>query len=70
MFLVESGLLTSLKVRKAIISFGRQTEVWLSDGKDEACSVIGKFTQSSVADGKKADKEAGHSPGGARFPGP
>ena len=52
-FLVESGLLKSLKVREAIISFGRQTDVWLPDDRDEACSVIGKFTQGSVADGKK-----------------
>ena len=33
-------------------------------------AVIGKFTQGSVADGEKDDKEAGHRPGGARFPGP
>ena len=52
-FLVESGLLKSLKVREAIVSFGRQTEVWLPDDRDEACSVIGKFTQGSVADGKR-----------------
>ena len=50
---MESGLLKSLKVREAIISFGRQTDVWLSDDRDEACSVIGKFTQDSVADGKR-----------------
>ena len=50
-FLVESGLLKSVKVREAIVSFGRQTEVWLPDDRDEACSVIGKFTQGSVADG-------------------
>ena len=52
-FLVESSLLKTLKVREAIVSFGRQTEVWLPDGRDEACSVIGKFTQGSVADGKR-----------------
>ena len=52
-FLVESGLLKSLKVREAIVSFGRQTDVWLPDYRDEACSVIGKFTQGSVADGKR-----------------
>ena len=42
-FLVESVLLKTLKVREAIVSFRRQTEVWLPDGRDEACSVIGKF---------------------------
>ena len=52
-FLVESGLLKTLKIREAIVSFGRQTEIWLPDGRDEACSVIGKFTQASVADGKR-----------------
>ena len=67
-FLLESGLLKILKVREATVSFGRQTEVWLLDGRHEACSVIGVFTQVSVADGK-TDKEAGHRPGGARFPG-
>ena len=35
-FLVESGLLKTLKVREAIVSFGRQSEVWLPDGRDEA----------------------------------
>ena len=38
---------------EAIVSFRRQTEVWLPHGRDEACSVIGKFTQGSVADGKR-----------------
>ena len=52
-FLVDSGLLKSLKVREAIVSFRRQTEVWIPDDRDEACSVIGKFTQGSVADGKR-----------------
>ena len=52
-FLVESGLLKTLKVREVIVSFVRQTEVWLPDGRDKACSVIGKFTQGSVADGKR-----------------
>ena len=50
---VESGLLKSLKVREAIFSFGRQTDVLLPDDRDEACSVIGRFTQDSVADGKR-----------------
>ena len=34
-FLKESGLLKTLKVREAIISFWRQPEVWLPDGRDE-----------------------------------
>ena len=55
-FLVESGLLKSLKVREAIVS-----EVWLPDDRDEACSVIGKFTQDSVANGKRLTRR----PGGA-----
>ena len=52
-FLTESGLLRSLKVREAIISFENQTEVWLPESRDLACSVIGKFTQGSKADGKR-----------------
>ena len=39
-FLTESGLLRSLKVREAIISFENQTEVWLHESKDQVCSVI------------------------------
>ena len=34
-FLVQSGLLKTLKVREASVSFGRQTDVWLPDGRDE-----------------------------------
>ena len=52
-FLTESGLLKSLKVRVAIVSFERQTEVLLPNGRDQACSVTGKFTQGSAADGKR-----------------
>ena len=52
-FLTESGLLRSLKVREAIISFENQTEVWLPENRDQGCSVIGKFTQGAKADGKK-----------------
>ena len=52
-FLAESSLLRSLKVREAIISFEKQTEVWLPESRDQACSVIGKFTQGSKADGKR-----------------
>ena len=35
-FLAESGLLRSLKVREAIISFEKQTEVWLPESRDQA----------------------------------
>ena len=42
-FLTEFGLLRSLKVR----------EVWLPESRDQACSVIGKFTQGAKADGKR-----------------
>ena len=52
-FLTESGLLRSLKVREAIISFENQTEVWLPESRDQGCSVIGKFAQGSKADGKR-----------------
>ena len=52
-YLVETGLLTSLEVTEAILSFKQQKEVWLPDSRDQACSVIGKFTQGSKADGKR-----------------
>ena len=52
-FLTESGLLRSLKVREAIISFENQTEVWLPKSRDQGCSIIGKFTQGAKADGKR-----------------
>ncbi|MEW8686701.1 MAG: hypothetical protein AB2556_12880, partial [Candidatus Thiodiazotropha sp.] len=32
---------------EAIISSKNQTEVWLPNSRDQACSVIGKFTQRS-----------------------
>ena len=51
-FLTESGLLRSLRVREAII-FENQTEVWLPESRDQACSVIGKFTQGAKADGRR-----------------
>ncbi|MEW8689359.1 MAG: hypothetical protein AB2556_26345 [Candidatus Thiodiazotropha sp.] len=53
MFLTESGLLRSLKVREGIISFSKETEVWLPNCRDQACSIIGKFTQGSKADRKR-----------------
>ena len=52
-FLTESGLLKSLKVKEAIISFENQTEVWLPESRNQGCSVIGKFTQGAKADGKR-----------------
>ena len=52
-YLVETGLLTSLEVTEAILSFKQQKEVWLPDSRDQACSVIGKFTQGSKADGRR-----------------
>ena len=47
-----------------------QTEVWLPESRDQGCSVIGKFTQGSKADGKKANKEAGDRPRRAQLPCP
>ena len=52
-FLTESGILKFLKVREAIISFERQNEVWLPEDRNQGCSIIGKFTQGSKADGKR-----------------
>lgn len=44
-----SRLLKSLKVREAIVSFEKQTEVWLPDSGDQACSVIGNFTPGGLS---------------------
>ncbi len=52
-FMTESGLLKSLKVREAIIAFEKQTQVWLPENRNQGCSIIGKFTQGSKADGKR-----------------
>jgi len=52
-FLVEKGLLKSLKIREAIMAFEKQTEVWLPKDRDQGCGVIDKFTQGSKVDGKR-----------------
>ncbi|KAK3768668.1 hypothetical protein RRG08_065962 [Elysia crispata] len=52
-YMVETGLLTKLQVAEAIVAFEKQTEVWLPDSRDQACSVIGKFRQGAKADGKR-----------------
>ena len=51
--MVETGLLAKLQVAEAIVAFKKQTEVWLPDSRDQACSVIGKFTQGAKADGRR-----------------
>ncbi|MEW8686700.1 MAG: hypothetical protein AB2556_12875, partial [Candidatus Thiodiazotropha sp.] len=38
---------------EAIISLKTQKDVWLPESRDQACSVIGKFTQECKADGKR-----------------
>ncbi|KAK3794882.1 hypothetical protein RRG08_001030 [Elysia crispata] len=52
-YMVETGLLTKLQVAEAIVAFKKQTEVWLPASRDQACSVIGKFTQGAKADGRR-----------------
>ena len=51
--MVETGLLAKLRVAEAIVAFRKQTEVWLPESRDQACSVIGKFTQGAKADGRR-----------------
>ena len=51
--MVETGLLESLYVREAVVSFGQQTEVWLPTDRGQGRIVIGKFTQGSKAGGKR-----------------
>ena len=38
---------------EAIVSFKKQTEIWLPEDRDQGCGIIGKFTQGSKADGKR-----------------
>ena len=52
-YLEEAHLLTSLEVTEVILSVKQQKKVWLPENRDQACSVIGKFTQGSKADGKR-----------------
>ena len=52
-FLVESGLLTKLKIREVIVSYEKQTKVWLPESRNQGCSIIGKFTQGCKADCKR-----------------
>ncbi|MEW8688772.1 MAG: hypothetical protein AB2556_23390, partial [Candidatus Thiodiazotropha sp.] len=42
-----------VEVREAIVSLKTQKDVWLPESRNQACSVIGKFTQGSKADGKR-----------------
>ncbi|MEW8686492.1 MAG: hypothetical protein AB2556_11830 [Candidatus Thiodiazotropha sp.] len=46
-YLTESGLLKSLKVREAIVSVKTQKDVWLPESMDQACAIIGKFTNAA-----------------------
>ena len=52
-YLTETGLLAHLEVTEALVALKPQRQVWLPDSRDQACSVIGKFTQGSKADGKR-----------------
>ena len=52
-YLTETGLLTHLEVTEALVALRPQRNVWLPDNRNQACSVIGKFTQGSKADGKR-----------------
>ena len=52
-FLTGSGLLQTLKIREAFVAFEKQTEVWLPEDRDQRCSIIDKFTQGGMVDGKK-----------------
>ena len=53
-YMVETSLLLNLEVVEAIIAFKTQKEaLWLPDSRDQACAVIGKFTQGGKVDGKR-----------------
>ena len=52
-YMRDPGLLTWLEVTEAIVAFEKQTKVWLAEDRNQGCSIIGKFTQGSTADGKR-----------------
>ena len=52
-YMRDTGLLTRLEVAEAIVAFEKQTEVWLPEDRNQGCSIIGRFTQGSKADGKR-----------------
>lgn len=56
-----------LKVRKAIISFKQQTEIWLPENRDQGCSIIGKFTQGRRVDCKRLTRRLLTDPGELDF---
>ena len=66
-FLTESGLLKTLKVREAIVAFEKQTDIWLPKDRHQGCSIIGKFTQGSKADGKRLTRRLVTDPGELDF---
>ena len=55
-YLEEAHLLTSLEVAEVILSVKQQKKLWLPKNRDQACNVIGKFTQGSKADGKRLNR--------------
>ena len=63
----ETGLLIKLSLTEAIIAFEHETEVWLPESRDQACAVIGKFTQGSQAGGKRLTRRLVTDPGELDF---
>ena len=64
---VPTGVLKSLKAGEAIISLGKQTDVWLPEDRDQGCAIIGKFTQGSKARGKRLTRRLVTDPGELAF---
>jgi hypothetical protein len=52
-YLLEVGILKSVTIGEAIISFTKQTKVWLPKNRDISCAIIGKFTQGGKIDEKR-----------------
>ena len=57
----------SLKVGEAMISLGKQTDVWLPEDLNQGCAIIGKFTQGSKAGGKRLTRRLVTDPGELAF---
>ena len=66
-FLTEVGILKSLNVGEAIISLGKQTDVWLPGDRDQGCAILGKFTQENKTRGKRLTRRLVADPGELAF---
>ena len=66
-YMQEADILTSLEVTEAIVSFEKQTDVWLPEDRNQGCGIIGKFTQGAKVEGKRMTRRLVTDPGELDF---